>query len=410
MPPRSTEESDPQHRVLLTYGWVRTSYMALRNLTDHGVKVWVSDTFRTGMCQASRRRAGFVRYPPAYVDEQAFVRHLAEACTARGIGLVFPSHNETEILARHRALLPEGADRLIPKAEHCALFNNKADAYTLAESLGLRVPRRLSYRDPSEIPSLVRDLGTNGVVIKLLTGNSARGVTYAESGDEAQRKVSEWIERYQLAPARYPQIEERVTGDGAGCSVLYWQGQRIATFCHRRLRERVATGGTSTLRESIASPALVDAATRLFDHIGWHGLAMSEFKLASDGGAPWFIEVNPRLWGSLPLAVSAGVEFPYLLWSCAVNGPDAALEYHRRANVRIGWKGRWLWGDCLLAGTQLMKLHPVQACRTLFSSRSDAWDDLHWDDPAAFAGQFMRFAARAFSRRAKERVKEGALR
>ena len=37
-------------RVLLTYGWVRASYAALRNLTDHGVEVWASDAFRTGMC------------------------------------------------------------------------------------------------------------------------------------------------------------------------------------------------------------------------------------------------------------------------------------------------------------------------------------------------------------------------
>jgi len=301
-------------------------------------------------------------------------------------------------------------DRLIPKAEHCALFNNKADSYALAESLGLRVPRRIAYRDPSEIPSLVRDLGGGGVVVKLLTGNSARGVTYASSGDEAQRKVCEWIEKYALVPARYPQVEERVTGDGAGCSVCYWQGRRVATFCHRRLRERIATGGTSTLRESISNPALERAATRIFDHVGWHGLAMSEFKLATDGGEPWFIEVNPRLWGSLPLAVSAGAEFPFLLWCSAVHGPDAAIEHHRRNPVRIGWKGRWLWGDCLLAGTQLLRFHPAQAWRTLFGARADAWDDLHGDDPGAFLGELLRFAARSVSRRSKERVREGALR
>ncbi|MBM4113739.1 MAG: hypothetical protein FJ253_10300 [Phycisphaerae bacterium] len=407
---RSSDAIDSDRRVLVTYAWVRSSYAVLRNLTDHGIRVWAADLYRTGMCQSSRRSAGFVRYPTPYADEPAFVRFIANACRERGIGLVFPSHNETEVLARHRELLPPGADRLLPSAEHCALFNHKAATYSLAESLGLRVPRRVLYRDPSEIPRLARDMGTRDLVIKLLTGNSARGVVYGSTAEQAQRKVDWMIERYALPPSRYPQVEERVTGDGAGCSVLYWHGRRIATFCHRRLRERVWTGGTSTLRESIASPELEQAACRLFDHVGWHGLAMSEFKLAADGGAPWFIEVNPRLWGSLPLAVSAGVEFPYLLWCCAVLGPDAAIEHDRRVEKRIGHRARWLWGDCMLALSQVMRLHPVEATHTLLQTRADSLDDLHQDDMGAFRGELMRYAVRAFTGRSRARTREGALR
>lgn len=410
MIPRPPEAKDPQHRVLITYAWVRSSYAVLRDLAENGVQVWVADCHRTGMGQSSRLRAGFVYTPPPYEDERAFVRAVGDACRELGIGLVFPSHNETEVLAAHRDLLPPGTDRLIPKAEHCALFNNKADTYTLAQSLGLRVPRRLEYRDPSELPALVRDLKDPSVVIKLRTGNSARGVEYASTGEEAQRRVERMILRYELPPNRLPQVEERVQGDGAGCSVLYWEGARIASFCHRRLRERLATGGTSTLRECIESPELERAAFRIFDQVGWHGLAMAEFKLAADGGEPWFIEVNPRLWGSLPLAIGAGIEFPYLLWSCAVDGPEVARRRFQLSALRSGWKGRWLLGDLMVGASQLVRLHPIQAMRTLFGTRADEWDDLHSDDVRAFMGQLVRYGIRMFAAGSNIRAREGALR
>lgn len=400
----------PLHRVLLTYGWVRSSYAALRNLTDHGVCVWASDSLRTGMCQWSRRRSGFVRYPSPYADEDGFVRAVADACVRHGIGLVFPSHNETETLARRRAELPPGTDRLLPNAEHCALFNNKSASYELAASLGLDVPRRLVYRDPSEVPAIVRELERGrGVVIKLLTSNSAKGVFYASDPESAARTVSELIERFELAPERYPQIEERITGEGAGCSVLYWDGRAIASFCHRRLREKIATGGTSTLRESIASPAMEEAARRIFEHVGWHGLAMAEFKLCPESGRAWFIEVNPRMWGSIPLAVSAGAEFPFLLWTCAAHGPDAAAELHRRTAPRIGWTGRWLLGDCIVAASQMAKLHPVEAMRTLFGTRADSWDDLRWDDPMAFLGEIAHYGTQFLATRSTNPAEKGSV-
>ncbi len=50
------------------------------------------------------------------------------------------------------------------------------------------------------------------------------------------------------------------------------EGERIASFTHRRLREKTRTGGTSTLRMSAVNPDLECAAHTLLDALGWHGL------------------------------------------------------------------------------------------------------------------------------------------
>jgi phosphoribosylamine-glycine ligase len=77
---------------------------------------------------------------------------------------------------------------------------------------------------------VLKDTGIKKTVIKLLTGNSGKGVFYGENPEHAQNIVKELIEKYKLAPSRYPQIEEYVEGEGYGCSVLYSSGKFDSTF------------------------------------------------------------------------------------------------------------------------------------------------------------------------------------
>ncbi|MCF6158696.1 MAG: ATP-grasp domain-containing protein [wastewater metagenome] len=380
--------------ILLTYAWVRSSYAALRNLHSHGLEVVAADSYPFGMCQWSRLKKDFVRYPSHYDGEDEFVETIARLCDKYAIRLLMPSHNETEILARNRRRLPEKACAILPEAEHCELFNNKARSYELAQSVGLPLPGRVSYSAPGEVSVAVTKAGLRRVVVKLLTGNSAKGIFYADTPEQAEEIVRRLIKEYSLPVERYPQIEERIYGEGWGCSALYWHGEPISLFCHRRLREKIATGGTSTLRESARNDRLREMTQTLLGKIGWHGLAMVEYKVCPDTGKIWFIEVNPRLWGSLPLAISAGAEFPYLAWLCATEGPGAARRYQENAIIRYPWRGRWLMGDLMIAATQCAHLKPLQAWRTVFSGNCDAIDDLHLDDPFAFLGEVFHYGSR----------------
>jgi hypothetical protein len=52
------------------------------------------------------------------------------------------------------------------------------------------------------------------------------------------------------------------------------------------------------------------------------------------------MEVNTRFWGSLQLAVDAGVDFPWMLYQLASDTKPAPVE-----NYRTGVRLRWLLGD-----------------------------------------------------------------
>src|SRR3954449_2422268 len=124
-------------------------------------------------------------------------------------------------------------------------------------------------------------------------------------------------------------LQEYYAGEGHGVELLTDRGRPIAAFQHRRLHEVPFTGGASALREGVAlDPELYGHAVRLLAELRWTGLAMVEFRVGPDG--PLLMEINGRIWGSLPLAVKSGVDFPLRL---------VELHLGRRLDPVAGAKG-----------------------------------------------------------------------
>ena len=102
------------------------------------------------------------------------------------------------------------------------------------------------------------------------------------------------------------------------------------------------------------------------------------------------IEVNPRMWGSIPLAIDSGVEFPYLLYLCSTEGPEAAIEYHQRSHLKLNWKAKWLLGEFFIVFQEILSLN-LRNIFKILSKRADSLDDFHKDDPSAFFGQVIAY-------------------
>jgi len=396
--------------ILLTYGWVRSSYAALRNLNKHGLRVTVSDSSILGMSQFSRLKTGFEKYTSHYENEEKFIEDLLDICERKKIDLVFPSHNETEIIAKYRNRFEDRLMGLIPDEQHCKVFNNKSSSYDLVSSLGIAVPKRLFYDNPELVSKKLETINMNKTVIKLLTGNSGKGVFYGNSPLHSQSIVMDLIKKFKLTPDRYPQVEEYVEGDGFGSSVLYWKGKFIANFTHKRLRDKIDSGGTSTLREVASHKGLEEAAKKIFDSIGWNGLAMCEFKVCPKSNKFWFIEVNPRMWGSIPLSIEAGVEFPILACLCATEGPQAAINFHNKSIIQSKWRARWILGDIFVAINQLSKFRLSALKKIISKGQIDSVDDFFWDDPFVFLGQILSYLKKSLSKMSLNPTDEGMLR
>jgi predicted ATP-grasp superfamily ATP-dependent carboligase len=209
--------------------------------------------------------------------------------------------------------------------------NDKSAVLAVAKKAGVPVPASFSPEEDEELEEVIARLRYPAIV-KLRDDEG----TYLEPADryaiaetpdelrEAYRKL------HQVRP--FPVIQEMVSGDGYGVGVLAKEGRVLASFCHRREREYPVSGGPSALCVSVRDERLAGYAAALIRELGWTGVAMVEFKKDDDYR---LLEVNPRFWGSLPLATEAGVNFPHLLCRMAMGEDVKGPDYSEGIRVRF---------------------------------------------------------------------------
>lgn len=328
--------------VLLTNATQRSTLAATRSLGRAGHTVHVCSSREPSLAGSSRYAHFRWPVPDPIAEPEAFAGAIAQLVRKEQIGIVLPMTDAavTALLLRE-GVLPEVAAAM-PTADAYRTMSDKAEAAELARGVGIRAPEevRVTGRDDAAITSLPPS--TFPIVVKparsvVSSGGSmiSTSVRYASNPAELCAALA------ALPDDAFPVLlQQRVEGSGFGIFLLVWEGRLLAAFAHRRIREKPPSGGVSVLRESIPlPPVLLEKSRALLSAVGWNGVAMVEFKGPTPEEA-YLMEVNGRFWGSLQLALDAGVDFPRLLVSAA-SGEEVTpvLDY------RYGVRTRWFWGD-----------------------------------------------------------------
>jgi len=133
-------------------------------------------------------------------------------------------------------------------------------------------------------------------------------------------------------------VEEYFEGTGEGVSLFACAGKVQYLFAHTRVNEP-RTGGGSSYRKAIpVDPGMAQACIKICEKTAYDGVGMFEFKKNYATNEWILIEVNARFWGSLPLAIHAGIDFPryyaeYLLGRYEVKSCPSA-NYNLNAYAR----------------------------------------------------------------------------
>jgi biotin carboxylase len=187
---------------------------------------------------------------------------------------------------------------------------------------------------------MLAEVGNYPCAVKSARPGGALEVTQLiESEDELRALL------HGLPPDEQLVIQEHCVGQLVGLAlVVDGDGRLVARFQQAASRTWPLEAGASANAVSVApDDSLVERARRMLADAGYAGLAHMQFLRGGDRCV--LIDINPRFYGSMPLALAAGINLP-AAWHGVVTGePRPALD-----DYRLGMRFRWLEGNLLAAG------------------------------------------------------------
>lgn len=330
-------------KVLITDGNCRSALAVTRSLGRKGIHVVVADECLNNLSSTSRFCSEKCAYPSPYTSPEAFIEAIHDIISTYHIDLLLPVSDVAidNILGSEKTFSPHLL-KALPTYNAYSAVSNKINLLRLAADIGIQIPEGTTVLNEHGFYENI-DRIRYPVVVKpgksrmLINGNYvATSVRYAASKDALVHLYR--TTHYLKEPFLLQQI---VCGPGFGLFSLFDNGNPVAFFSHMRIREKPPTGGVSVLCKSIpVDNDIRRKAELLLRNIGWNGVVMIEYKMDAHTGIPYLMEINGRFWGSLQLAIDAGMDFPCMLYKMATGKKDASCTHYEP-----GIMSRWLLGD-----------------------------------------------------------------
>jgi len=315
--------TSPSHgpgRVLVIGDDMRIFLTICRALGRTGKEVHAAPNDFTSPALKSRYIHAVHRLPSHMASLEAWHAAISDLLGRMRFDLVVPCDDAAILVLDQNRDLFGAVKVAIPDADAMEQFFDKQATHVMCERLRVPVLRAAVFASGDTVESLVGQYGLP-LVIKPRRSvwadslNRRDKVEIVETEAQLRNLLANCADRNRLLVERY------FEGAGVGVSVLAHDGKILQAFQHRRLRE--GKGGCSSYRISEpVDPQLRMACASICADTSHTGVCMFEFRCNRNNGDWVLLETNARFWGSMPLPIALGVNFPALLFELLVLGKN----------------------------------------------------------------------------------------
>jgi len=309
----------------------------IRSLGRHGIPVCVIDDGHS-IAKYSRYATLSLKAPDIRDEREtvAFLREIVEPMNLKG-WVLFPTRDE------HVAAISRYREELVPWYRvptpdwNCIKWAwNKRNTYSLADSLGIAIPRTWCPRSQEELDAIEADfpLAVKPAVKEDFFYATKAKAWRANNREELHRLFGKALKH---VAGNEVLIQEIIPGDGCqqfSSCLFFKDGVALASMEAKRWRQHPPEfGRAATFVETVEAPEILELSLHFLRSINYYGLAEIEYKLDPRDGRYKLLDVNARTWGFHCLGSQAGVDFPYLMFADQIGEPVRAS----RGASGVGW-------------------------------------------------------------------------
>jgi len=317
-------------KALVTDGSYSHTVGIVRYLAKEGVNVSVIGTSKLDIALHSRycRKA---LLGPSPMLEEPYIKFLEQVLRDDSYDILIPvGYRAVEVIAKNKNRLESFVNIELPEYECIEIALNKKKTYELAAKLGIPYPETVYPQDFDEVEGLSHKL-EYPVVIKGLFEAGKQVVAYPRNRDEFLVTYHKMCDEHHFGVSQLPMVQEYI---GRGCNTslaaLYQNGSCKRVFVYEGIRCFPLEGGSSSCARSIYDQEVIEHGTKLLDALNWHGVADVEFKKGGGNNDLKLMEINPKFYATVELALRAGVNFPRDLCGMAIGKELEYSEDYRR--------------------------------------------------------------------------------
>lgn len=316
--------------AFVTDGLLRKSLSTTRSLGSRGIRTVVGEKSWYSPSSFSKYCGKRVKYPNPTTNPQLFSTWLIQFLQEENQPVFLPMDDAVmEVVMKHRHEVSKNSKCLLPTMASYEIAADKYETMKLAKELQIDCPTTYLATSIED----VEEIATTAIfplIIKPHKSSGSRGIRKIQKrGDliptflEIQQEYSDIL------------IQEFIPlGDRYGVCLLYDSNHKVqASFVQKEVRHFPIAMGPSTIQESVICDELIERSVKLLKPLSWSGIVEVEFMIDSTTNIPMLLEINPRFWNSLDLAVQSGVDFPYLLYQLCLGNkitPQTSYEVGRR--------------------------------------------------------------------------------
>jgi predicted ATP-grasp superfamily ATP-dependent carboligase len=307
-------------RVLVTGSEVPAGLAALRGLSAAGFEPWAAVVGRGAAGARSRACGGIVQVPDPRSEADAFVRALADAASRLKVAAVLPG-TEAALLALAGRSDAFPASVAVGNAPEAALrrATDKTALALLALRAGLDTPPTrivvaggtLATEYDLSFPAVVKPLRSE---LTTADGGLRRFEAHrVESRAELERALRDLPDEVGL-------VQPYIDGRLISVNGVAWKGSVEGMHQHVVYRVWPERCGHLAYAETIPLGEEREHAVGAFmRELDWSGVF--NLQLIEHEGRQYVIDLNPRFYHSLGLAVAAGVNLPAIWTSLLLDLP-----------------------------------------------------------------------------------------